>query len=295
MTTLRALECLVALVDTGSVTGAAAALRMSQPALSHQIAALEKELGTPVVQRLGRGVRVTAAGLAAVDEARIALHAAEQVVHKGRQAGTGRGGRLRIACAETMTSWVLVPVLRQWRSRRPEVGLDLSEHTSADEMAALVGAGRVDLAIGPRPTETDEHVELLGREELVAVAPTGHRIADAVSFADLADQPFVHYAPDNGLSTWLDELAAAHGVVLDPVLRTRSPRTAAQLAAAGMGLTIVPVSALAHRPPGVVRPFDPPLHRDVVVVVAAPSDALAARFVADLVRRGLPQAASVGL
>ncbi|HEX4223078.1 MAG TPA: LysR family transcriptional regulator substrate-binding protein, partial [Pseudonocardiaceae bacterium] len=153
----------------------------------------------------------------------------------------------------------------------------------------------VDLAIGPRPSATDEHVERLGQEELVVVAPTGQQLPDAVSFTDLAGRPFVHYAPDNGLSGWLDELAAAHGVVLDPVLRTRSPRTAAQLAAAGMGMTIVPVSALASRPPGVVRPLDPPLHRDVVVVVASPSDALAARFVADLRRRGLPQAANVGL
>jgi DNA-binding transcriptional ArsR family regulator len=68
MTTLRALECLVAVVDEGSVTAAAAALHMSQPALSHQIAALERELGTPVVERLGRGVRVTAAGRAAAGE-----------------------------------------------------------------------------------------------------------------------------------------------------------------------------------------------------------------------------------
>jgi DNA-binding transcriptional LysR family regulator len=73
---LRALECLVALVDTGSVTKAAAALHLSQPALSHQIAALERELDTPVVERQSRGVRVTAAGLAAAEEARVALRAA---------------------------------------------------------------------------------------------------------------------------------------------------------------------------------------------------------------------------
>jgi DNA-binding transcriptional LysR family regulator len=77
-------------------------------------------------------------------------------------------------------------------------------------------------------------------------------------------------------------------VVLNPVLRTGSPRTAAQLAAAGMGVTVVPMSALADRPPGVVRPLDPEVRRDVVVVVAAPSDALAARFVADLRGRGMP-------
>src|ERR1700742_4097911 len=87
MATLRALECLVALVDAGSVTGAAAALRVSQPALSHQIAALERELGTPVIHRLGRGVRITAAGLAAATEARAALRAAEASVRVGRRGG----------------------------------------------------------------------------------------------------------------------------------------------------------------------------------------------------------------
>ena len=64
MISLRALECLVAIVDQGSLTKAAAILHMSQPALSHQIAVIERELGTPVIERLPRGVRPTAAGLA---------------------------------------------------------------------------------------------------------------------------------------------------------------------------------------------------------------------------------------
>jgi LysR substrate binding domain len=71
-------------------------------------------------------------------------------------------------------------------------------------------------------------------------------------------------------------------------VRTASPRTAAQLAAAGMGVAIVPASALTPRPEATVRPFDPPALRDVVVVVAAPHDALVRRFVADLKERGLP-------
>jgi DNA-binding transcriptional LysR family regulator len=79
-------------------------------------------------------------------------------------------------------------------------------------------------------------------------------------------------------------------VALTPVLRTRSPRTAAQLAGAGMGVSIVPASALLAHPSGVVRPLSPRVHRDVVVVVAAPADKLARRFVADLNTRGLPAA-----
>ncbi|HTX25943.1 MAG TPA: LysR family transcriptional regulator [Streptosporangiaceae bacterium] len=62
---MRALECLVTIVDQGSLTKAAAVLHISRPALSHQIAAIERELGTPVIERLPRGIRPTAAGLAA--------------------------------------------------------------------------------------------------------------------------------------------------------------------------------------------------------------------------------------
>jgi DNA-binding transcriptional LysR family regulator len=202
MTTLRTLECLVALVDHGSVSAAAASLHMSQPALSHQIAALEKELGAPVVERLWRGVRVTAASRASAEEARLALRAADQAIQIGRRVGAGGAGRLRIACVETMTAWLLVPVLRHWRSRHPDVHLDLAEYTSSDAMVASIAEDRADIAIGPRPTKTDAHVEVFGQEEVVVVASAAHTFAQvsAVSMQALSAEPFVHYDPDNGMA-----------------------------------------------------------------------------------------------
>ena len=83
---MRALECLVAIVEQGSLTKAAAVLHISQPALSHQIAAIERELGTPVIERLPPGTRPTAAGLAAVAEARIALAAADELARGSLEA-----------------------------------------------------------------------------------------------------------------------------------------------------------------------------------------------------------------
>jgi DNA-binding transcriptional LysR family regulator len=291
MLSMRGLECLVAIVDEGSLTKAAAVLHMTQPALSHQIAAVERELGTPVIERLPRGVRPTAAGLVAVAEARIALAAASKVVTSARGAAAGTTGRLRIACAETMTGWLLAPVLRSWHRRFPEVELDLKEFTSADRMLEVLVAGGADVIVAPPPTVTAEHVENLGVEEIVVVAAPDHRFAamDAVPLEELKDEPFVHYVQDNGMAPWVEQFAAERGVLLPrPALRTGSPRTAAQLAGAGMGVAIVPVSALTPPPDATVRPFDPPALRDVIVVVAAPHDALVRRFVADLRHRGLP-------
>jgi DNA-binding transcriptional LysR family regulator len=290
MATLRALECLVSIVDLGSVTQAAAALRISQPALSHQILSLEKELGTQVVERLPRGVRATPAGRAAAQEARSALHHAALAVTIGRKVGRGEAGLLRIATAETMTPWLLTRAIREWRLRHPEVDFELSEFTSADRMDEFMTAGHADLIVGPRPTATTHHVELLGREEMVVVASGTHPFAGkpSVSLSELANEPFIHYVPENGLSVWVDELVAEHRVTLNPVLRTRSPRTAAGLAAADIGVTIVPVSALTARTDGTVRPLRPRILRDVIATIAAPADELSRRFVDDLRQRGLP-------
>src|ERR1700733_12414540 len=261
MVSMRALESLVTIVEQGSLTQAAAVLHMSQPALSHQIAGIERELGTSVIERLPRGIRPAAAGRAAASEARIALAAADRAVLAGRRVAAGTGGRIRIASAETMTAWVLVPVLRSWRLRFPDGELDLKEYTSADRMLDVLQAGGTDITVGPRPTRTDEHTEMLGREEIVVVASPEHRFAGlpAVPLAEVAAEPLVHYDPDNGFSVWLDQFAERRGVVLpQPALRTGSPRTAAQLAAAGMGVTIVPCSALTPLPAATIRSLDPP-------------------------------------
>jgi DNA-binding transcriptional LysR family regulator len=294
MVTLRALECLVALADEGSMTKAAAALHMSQPAFSHQIAVFERELGTPVAQRLTRGVRFTAAGVAATEEARVALDAASRAVIAGQRVGKGLGGRLRIACAETMTPWVLAPVLRRWRARWPDVELDLEEHTSSDRMIEELMANRTDLVVGPEPTSTTAHVEVLGLEEMVVVASANHPFAaaDSVAVKELAGQPFVHYQPENGMSTWVDDFMAPHGVPLSVVLRTYSPRTAAQLAGAGVGVAIAPLSALVGRFSAEARSFEPRVQRKVIAVTLTPADVLVRRFIADLKRAGLPRVAT---
>jgi len=287
MTTLRALECLVALVEHGSMSSAASSLYMSQPALSHQIAALEKELGVAVAERLSRGVRVTAVGRAVAKEAHAALRAAENAMEIGKRMGTTGAGRLRISCVESLTSSLLVPVLRQWRIHHPEVAVDFSEFHSVDAMAEVLAKGDADLAVGPRPARTDVKLEVIGQQEMVVVAPLGHHFAAcaAVPVQALGNETFVHYEPSNAMARWIDQLALYHDVVLKPVLRTSSPRTAAELAGAGVGVTIAPVSALAPRPAAVVRPLRPAARNDVFAMAASMSDTLVRAFAADLRRR----------
>src|SRR5690349_14536985 len=99
MPSLRALECLVAVADVGSITQAARLLHSSQPAVSHQLAALEREARTTLLRREPRGVVLTPAGRAAVGEARRAVESAASAVRLARAAGRAGGGTLRLGCA----------------------------------------------------------------------------------------------------------------------------------------------------------------------------------------------------
>jgi DNA-binding transcriptional LysR family regulator len=291
MLSMRALECLVAIAERSSLTSAATELGLSQPALSHQIATIERELGTSVMERLPRGIRPTAAGLAAAAEARTALAAAARAVTAGRRVANGASGHIRIACDETMTASILIPMLRSWRRRFPGVELSLKEYGSVDQILDVLARGEADVTVAPRSPRSGQHVRILGREEIVIVAATGHRFArlDAVPLGELAAEPLIHYDAGNEFGTWVDQFAAGRGTALpQPALRTASPRTAAHLALAGLGVAIVPFSTLTPHPGGTVRALDPAELREVIVTVAAPHDCLLRRFTADLQRQGLP-------
>ncbi|WP_415973596.1 LysR family transcriptional regulator [Rhodococcus sp. 077-4] len=290
MPTLRALECFVAVVDCGSVTAASVRLHLSQPALSHQLAALESEIGTPLLERLPRGVRPTPTGLAILADAEAALASADRVVRTGRALSDGSHGRVRLACVESMTVPVLAPILRTWARKYRDVDIELTEHSSADAMADGVAHGDIDLAVGPPSNRFTGRVAELGTEDIVAVIPEGLDLTDetAVSWTELRERSMVHYHPSNGLRVWIDAEASARDVALTPSTRTRSASTAAQLARAGLGIALVPVTALPSRFDGVVKPMRPPLRRTVVAMIGSPSDPLVQRFVADLLRRGIP-------
>ncbi|MFC4021454.1 LysR substrate-binding domain-containing protein [Micromonospora sp. GCM10011542] len=119
------------------------------------------------------------------------------------------------------------------------------------------------------------------------------RVAPAVPVDRLAAEPVVHYDASHGLAGWLDETMAAHGVVLSVAMRSRQTSAPALLAAAGLGVAFVPVTAVPVPFPGALRRLDPPLHREIVVLVGAASDPLTQRFAADLSRRGVPVPAEI--
>jgi DNA-binding transcriptional LysR family regulator len=289
MASLRALECLVAVADSGSITQAARLLYSSQPAVSHQLAALEREAGTALIRREARGVRLTAAGRAAVADARRAVEAAASAVRAARAAGEADGGSLRLACAQSLVS-VVAPVLGDWHRRRPDVAISVRESTSPDELHGLIDSDEADLVLMPGAVPDRFTATVVAEEEIVLVASTDHPLSKlrSVSLHDLDGAALVHFAPDNGLSVWLDRHLADAGVRLDPVMRTSVTTAAPQLAAAGLGIAVCPASAVSPGLRAAVMSFTPRWTRALVALTPAAPDALAARFIADLTERGVP-------
>ena len=297
MPTLRALECLVAVLEEGSFTAAAARLHLSQPALSHQVAGLERELGGPLLERATRGslVAPTPAGRAALPHARAALAAAARAGQDARMASTGAAGELRVACAQSVTVGVLPATLRAWRRRRPGVVIHLREHASADDAAAQVRDGSADLAVVPRPTTWAAPLDVVGTEEVVLLVPADDEIAAARSTAlrAVADRAWVTYDPGHGLAAMVDAACGSAGFAPHSVVRTAQTTAVPVLVEAGAGVGLVPASVVPPRWNGGVLRLEPLLARELVVLRRSREDPLARAFTDALVRRGLPLAPAV--
>lgn len=289
MASLRALECLVAVADSGSITQAALLLHSSQPAVSHQLASLERETRTILLRREPRGVKLTPAGRAALADARRAIEAAASAMRSAREAGEATGGILRLACVQSLTVALLAPVIREWHRRYPEVTISLRESTSMKELLGFIDSDEFDIALLPAPVPGRYTTIAVSDEEIVLTAHTGHPLAQlpALRLKDLEGASLIHFAPENGLSAWLDRSLARAGIHAETVMRTSVTAAAPQLAAAGLGIAVCPVSAISAGFPGAVRSFSPRWIRQLVAVTPAEPDPLVARFIGDLRSHGV--------
>src|SRR5258707_9000145 len=124
---LRQLEYFVTVIDEAWFTRAAEVLHGSQPGLSHQIQALERDLGGPLLERLPRKVRVTPAGRTALPQARASLAHAQRASSAARRALGVETGELHVGTPSSISTGILAAALRTWRRDYPEVQVHLSE------------------------------------------------------------------------------------------------------------------------------------------------------------------------
>jgi DNA-binding transcriptional LysR family regulator len=259
MLDVRRLRVLSAVGAHGSFSAAAAALSLTQSAVSQHVAALEREVGLPLVERGTRPVALTDAGYALTRHADgifARIDGAEQEL--GEIAGR-RHGRLRFGSFPTALATFVPAAFAGFRARRPEVTLTVVD----DHLQRLVPrleAGELDLAlIYDHDVLPEIAARVVDRVPLLddayrAVLPAGHRLAqrDALVLADLRDEPWIGGAPT---SAWFRIVAAACARVgFTPAVGFASDDYVAvqALAAAGLGVAVVPGLAVAHPLPGIV-------------------------------------------
>ncbi|MFJ9770360.1 LysR substrate-binding domain-containing protein [Kitasatospora sp. NPDC101157] len=293
--TLRQLEYLAAVVDTGSFTRAAEQLHVTQPALSHQIRALETALGGPLLERLPRSVRLTPTGRAVLPHARAALAEADRLRVVARRATGLEEGELEVAAVYSISLGILPPVLRAWHRRHPGVRIRLREYAHAERLQEAMAAGRADLAIGPAPAGWEGPIRELGVEEFTVVLPADDPLTDrgpgegstagTVALGALADRDWVHYAPDNGLAELLDQACARAGFHPRAAVRAEQTSAAPLLAAAGLGPALVPADIVPPHFDGLLLRPDPPIRRTLTAYTRTRPDPLTVAFAELLAQR----------
>lgn len=264
---LRQLEYFVAIADAGSFTRAADLLTVAQPSLSQQIKGLEQELGGRLLERLPTGVRLTSAGKTFLPEARTVVTHAERAARAARSALGLQAGELEVATVTSVAYGVLPPALQRWHAEFPDVSLTLHEFRHRRAMEDAVRSGSGDIAVGPRPLDWAGPVVQLGWEEFVAVLPHGDPLAAGgarVPIEALRDRGWVMFAPDHGLSDVIRYVCARAGFTPHGTVVTAQVASAAHLAAAGLGVALIPDNVVPAGLDAEVRRLRAPVVRPLV-------------------------------
>ena len=246
---LRHLRYFVAVAEELHFHRAATRLHISQPPLSQQVRALEREIGVALLARNRRRVTLTAAGAAFLDDARAILAAVDRAAERAQAIARGSRGTLSIGfVGSAMFGETLPTILREFRSGHPDVELVLRELPTTVQISSLIG-GELDVGVIRPPVESlDSQIELatIQRERLVAALPTDHPLAARrrLRTADLRGEAFVILARREapGLYAGLAAAMGEAGGVGDDVLEVAEMQTIISLVAGGFGVSLVPWS-----------------------------------------------------
>jgi len=261
----RQLAAFLAVVEHGTVTSAAPAVHVSQPALSQTIRALEAELGTSLFHRIGRRLVLTAAGEAMVGPARQVVRDLELARRAVTDVAGVAGGTLDLTVLPTLAVDPTARLVGAFRVAHPAVVVRLNAPEGTADALARVIDGRAELALTDAEQAAGLVVHRFGEQEFRAVFPPGMAPARrrTIKADSLAGVPMVTTPPGTSTRGVLERAVA------DPVIAVEcGPRDAILplvIAGAGAALLPAPLAAAAEVQGADVRKVDPPLTRSVTL------------------------------
>lgn len=243
---LQQLRYVVAVAETNNFTRAAKRCLVVQSALSHQIARLERELGARLFERTSRRVRLTPAGEAFLPVARQCLDAADRAVAEVAAVVGEIRGRLAVGLIPTVAAVDLPAALRDFRSRHPQVRINLKVGASED-LVEQVKDGVVDVAFLGLPTAARPagvEARELARDRLVAVVSLDHPLAGqrTVSLDRLASEVFVDLPAGTAGRVQSDQAFDGAGLDRDVAFEVTTADYIARLVAADLAVAMLPLA-----------------------------------------------------
>ncbi|WP_183407150.1 LysR family transcriptional regulator [Nocardioides marmorisolisilvae] len=261
---IQQLRYVVATVEAGSMTAAATALFVAQPALSRAVRALERELGTDLFARAGRGVVLTAAGESFVARARSVLRSIDRL----RDIGDSAEAELVIAATATLQASLALPLLEELRNQGITLHTRLRGCTGAREVHDVVAAGGAALGLCDQAIDSELAVVPIGVAEVRLVSPPGLDLPEVITVADLDGVPLVMPTAGTDRRAALDRFYEACGIT--PTVAIESDERSVWMEAVLRGLASCiwhSVEALKVPQDGVVfRSFEPRMFQDLSAV-----------------------------
>lgn len=228
--------------DGTTVTEVSDLWQVSQPAVSRALARLEEEVGSPLLQRSGRVLRLTLAGAAFKRHVDALVNSLDDGLAAVEQLVDPESGTVTVAFQLSFGTWLVPAVVSRFGDRHPRVRFVLEQ--SHDALgSSLLSGGRVDLEFtARRPRNPSVTWQRLFTEPLGLAVPRGHRLADAaaVGLADVANEDFVMLRPPWALRATVDQLCAAAGFEPRVALEADDLPTVRGFVGAGLGVALVP-------------------------------------------------------
>ena len=268
----RQLEVFCAVMRAGTVTGAAKALNISQPALSQVLLHAEDELGFRLFERVKGRLVPTLAAEELYPEAQHVFAGLDALRRRTEDMRKGRVGLVRLAASPPPAISLIPAALQRFRADRPEVTV-LSMIAPVEALVSMVLGGDAELAVamddGARP---GLHVETVGRAGIVCVMPVGHELADreSIDFAAISDLPLISYRHDTRPGRELARMSAAAGLAYRPDIEIDVSLSAMAFVQQGLGIALVDGLLPWKQFAGVAaRPFSADFHLPVAILTRA--------------------------
>ncbi|PRX95704.1 LysR family transcriptional regulator [Allonocardiopsis opalescens] len=250
------------------VTRAAAELGLPQPTVSRRLERMQRELGATLLERTGRGVRLTRAGALLLPRVRRALDELELGLAEIAAAGSPEHGRVALAFLPTLGAQVVPALIRGFRADHPRVRFTLMQDPSAVVLSRL-REGAVDLALtSPLPSGPGLRSQVLHVQPLVLLVPEDHPLAGrrSVALAEAAGESFVGFKHGIGLRQITDELCRAAGFEPELAFEGEDADTVRGLVAVGLGVAVLPRQRRRRPGTAALAITDPPAARTLGLV-----------------------------